>query len=178
MTYKNWMEKHKPENVCRDAIGGVIGCPGMYFLGAARADSKECFQTKSCWECWDQEIPPESFAQMTQKVVRQYTPQGARSNKDEGTPHPSAAQTPSPQGEGLTKDDPVNHPSHYTAGGVECIDAISAALCKYADGVDAWLAGQVIKYLWRAPLKENYTQDIAKAKFYMDRLARRQEKTE
>jgi hypothetical protein len=73
------------------------------------------------------------------------------------------------------KNDPVNHPAHYTSGGVECIDAIGAALCKYTDGVDAWLAGQVIKYLWRAPLKENYEQDLKKAQFYMNRLVKRQE---
>lgn len=66
--------------------------------------------------------------------------------------------------------DPVNHPSHYTAGGVECIDAITAALCKYEDPVDAWLAGQVIKYLWRAPLKGKYKEDIEKARFYLNRL--------
>lgn len=71
-------------------------------------------------------------------------------------------------------DDPVNHPAHYTAGGVECIDAIEAALCKYTDPVDAWLAGQVIKYLWRAPLKGKYAQDIDKAQFYLNRLAGRQ----
>ena len=67
-------------------------------------------------------------------------------------------------------EDPVNHPSHYTAGGVECIDAITAALCKYEDPVDAWLAGQVIKYLWRAPLKGKYKEDIEKAQFYLNRL--------
>lgn len=72
-------------------------------------------------------------------------------------------------------NDPVNHPSHYTAGGVECIDAISAALCKYTDPVDAWLAGQVIKYLWRSPLKGTYEQDLKKAQFYMNRLVKRQE---
>ena len=72
--------------------------------------------------------------------------------------------------------DPVNHPAHYTAGGVECIDAITAALKCYTDPVDAWLAGQVIKYLWRAPLKLRYDEDLCKAKFYMDRLAKRTEK--
>lgn len=72
-------------------------------------------------------------------------------------------------------NDPVNHPSHYTAGGVECIDAIAAALCKYTDPVDAWLAGQVIKYLWRSPLKGTYEQDLKKAQFYMNRLVKRQE---
>ena len=77
-------------------------------------------------------------------------------------------------GSGETAGDPVNHPSHYTAGGVECIDAITAALCKYEDPVDAWLAGQVIKYLWRAPLKGKYKEDIEKAQFYLNRLAAKQ----
>lgn len=67
-------------------------------------------------------------------------------------------------------DDMVNHPSHYTSGGVECIDAITAALSKYDDPVDAWLVGQVIKYLWRAPLKGKYEEDIKKAQFYLNRL--------
>lgn len=77
-------------------------------------------------------------------------------------------------GSGETAEDPVNHPSHYTAGGVECIDAITAALCKYEDPVDAWLAGQVIKYLWRAPLKGKYKEDIEKAQFYLNRLIAKQ----
>lgn len=69
------------------------------------------------------------------------------------------------------KDDPVNHPAHYTSGGIECIDAIDAAISQYKNPSDAWLVGQVIKYLWRAPLKGAYRQDIQKAKFYLDRLA-------
>lgn len=68
------------------------------------------------------------------------------------------------------KEDPVNHPSHYTAGGIECIDAIGAAICKYSYPIDAWLAGQVIKYLWRAPLKGKYAEDLKKAQFYLNRL--------
>ena len=67
-------------------------------------------------------------------------------------------------------EDMVNHPSHYTSGGVECSDAITAALSKYDDPVDAWLVGQVIKYLWRAPLKGKYDEDIKKAQFYLNRL--------
>lgn len=67
-------------------------------------------------------------------------------------------------------EDMVNHPSHYTSGGVECIDAITAALSKYDDPVDSWLVGQVIKYLWRAPLKGKYDEDIYKAQFYLNRL--------
>jgi hypothetical protein len=70
----------------------------------------------------------------------------------------------------ITESDPVNHPSHYTAGGIECIDAIGAAICKYERPIDAWLAGQVIKYLWRAPLKGKYVEDLKKAQFYLNRL--------
>lgn len=73
-------------------------------------------------------------------------------------------------------EDMVNHPSHYTSGGVECIDAITSALSKYDDPVDAWLVGQVIKYLWRAPLKGKYDEDIKKAQFYLNRLVEKIDK--
>ena len=62
--------------------------------------------------------------------------------------------------------DPVNHPSHYTSGDIECIDAIDACVCNYKSPVHAGLVWQVIKYLWRAPLKGHYR----KAKWYLDRL--------
>lgn len=74
-------------------------------------------------------------------------------------------------------DDPVNHPSHYTAGGVECIDAIEAALIGYKDPVKAWLIGQVIKYVWRAPLKGNALEDMKKARFYLDRAINKEDAT-
>ena len=73
-------------------------------------------------------------------------------------------------------EDMVNHPSHYTSGGVECIDAITAALSSYEDSVDSWLVGQVIKYLWRAPLKGKYDEDIKKAQFYLNRLVEKIDK--
>lgn len=73
-------------------------------------------------------------------------------------------------------DDMVNHPSHYTFGGVECIDAITSALSSYKDSIDSWLVGQVIKYLWRAPLKGKYEEDIKKAQFYLNRLVEKIDK--
>ena len=73
-------------------------------------------------------------------------------------------------------EDMVNHPSHYTHGGVECIDAITSALSSYEDSVDSWLVGQVIKYLWRAPLKGKYDEDIKKAQFYLNRLVEKIDK--
>lgn len=64
--------------------------------------------------------------------------------------------------------DPVNHPSHYTQGGVECIDAIQAAVSNLS-GPEAWLTGSAIKYLWRWKMK-NGLEDLQKAQFYLDRL--------
>jgi len=64
--------------------------------------------------------------------------------------------------------DPVNHPAHYTQGGVECVDAIAAALGP--EGFRAFLRGQVLKYVWRGPHKGQEAQDYAKAAWYLERL--------
>lgn len=72
------------------------------------------------------------------------------------------------------KNDPVNHPAHYTAGGIECIDAIAAALTAQNDPMAAWLTGQCLKYLWRWPLK-NGLEDLKKTRFYLDRLIKHEE---
>lgn len=53
--------------------------------------------------------------------------------------------------------------------GIECIDAIKAALECHEDPIGAWLTGQCIKYLWRWPLK-NGLEDLKKCRFYLDRL--------
>lgn len=63
--------------------------------------------------------------------------------------------------------DPVNHPSHYTAGGVECIDGIEAAIG--VDGVTAFCRGNAIKYLWRAGKKGDQVEDLRKALWYIQR---------
>lgn len=78
--------------------------------------------------------------------------------------------------ENPSKNDMVNHPKHYTSSGIECIDAIEAALSSYSDPKDAFLVGQVIKYLWRAPLKGTYEQDIKKAQWYLNKLVDHQNK--
>jgi hypothetical protein len=65
-----------------------------------------------------------------------------------------------------TKDN-IN-PSHYTYGGIECIDAIAAAT-SYLQGEDAFCTGNAIKYLWRWKQK-NGVEDLEKAKWYINRL--------
>lgn len=70
----------------------------------------------------------------------------------------------------------VDHPSHYASGGIECIDAMKAMLAGYEQAKIAtkfywhFLSGQVLKYLWRWPLKERPLQDLKKARWYLDRL--------
>ena len=64
-------------------------------------------------------------------------------------------------------DDPVNHPPHYTQGGIECIDAIRAALGD--EGFIAFCRGNALKYLWRCEHKGNPVQDLEKADWYLNR---------
>jgi len=70
--------------------------------------------------------------------------------------------------------DMVNHPPHYTAGDIECIDAIRAALGH--EGFIAYCKGQVIKYNWRAGLKGPALEDAKKAAWYQARMISETEK--
>lgn len=64
--------------------------------------------------------------------------------------------------------DMVNHPDHYTKGGIECIEAIRASMTM--EEFAGYLKGNVLKYLWRFESKENPSEDLAKANWYLDRL--------
>lgn len=63
-------------------------------------------------------------------------------------------------------NDPVQHPDHYTSGGIECIDAIKSAVSGITDPFEAYCTGNVIKYAWRW-FRKNGTQDLEKAKQYI-----------
>ena len=67
-------------------------------------------------------------------------------------------------------DNPVEHPSHYTNGSIECIDALEAMIENYDDSIDACLSWQVGKYIWRHPYKGKPLEDLKKARFYLERL--------
>ena len=64
--------------------------------------------------------------------------------------------------------DMVNQPSHYTSGGIECIDAIRASMTEEA--FKGFLKGNVLKYMWRYEKKFNPTEDLKKAQWYLKRL--------
>lgn len=68
------------------------------------------------------------------------------------------------------KKDMVNHPPHYaeTDNGIECIDAIRAALGR--EQFIGFLRGQVIKYQWRLGKKADSVEDNRKAIWYATKL--------
>ena len=60
--------------------------------------------------------------------------------------------------------DPVNHPDHYTAGGIETIDYLRAKLS--GEGFEAYCVGNALKYLSRYKLKGG-VEDVQKAIWYL-----------
>lgn len=63
-----------------------------------------------------------------------------------------------------TQADPVNHPDHYTAGGIEVIDIIETKGLGYH-------LGNALKYLLRMGIKDpdKWEEDLEKCKWYIDR---------
>lgn len=66
--------------------------------------------------------------------------------------------------------DAVNNPMHYTQGSQEVIDTIEEAISNAPNGQEAFLQGQVLKYILRMWLKDNPLQDAEKAQWYLTRL--------
>ena len=64
-------------------------------------------------------------------------------------------------------NDNVNHPEHYTSGGIECIDAIEAALTP--EEFRGFLKGNVLKNTWRERIKAG-VESLQKAQWYLNKL--------
>lgn len=76
----------------------------------------------------------------------------------------------------LSEPDMVNHPQHYTQGGIECIDALKAATVD-KHGIEAVCVANIIKYLWRYEEK-NGVEDVRKARWYLERLLKELEESQ
>lgn len=70
-------------------------------------------------------------------------------------------------------NDPVNHPSHYTQGKIECIDFIMDKKLNFC-------RGNAVKYIVRAGLKDptKEVEDLKKAIFYLNAEIREIENNE
>jgi hypothetical protein len=62
--------------------------------------------------------------------------------------------------------DTVNHPPHYNQGGIECIDAIQAALTP--EEFRGYCKGNALKYTWRERIK-GQDESLKKALWYLNR---------
>lgn len=71
----------------------------------------------------------------------------------------------------VSKPDMVNHPPHYTVGGIETIAFIEAKKLGYN-------LGNAVKYISRAEHKDNVLEDLKKARFYLNREIEMWEKWE
>ena len=63
--------------------------------------------------------------------------------------------------------DMVNSPAHYNKAGIETIDIIQSVT---KDGFEAYLQGNILKYLCRYRYKQNAVEDLEKARWYLNRL--------
>jgi len=100
----------------------------------------------------------ESLANMVLKYMRQDTP---TPKKFDAYVDAIIAVTDKHMAE--KKPDLVNHPPHYTFGRFEVIEVLEDW---FPDDPLLW---QVVKYLARAKHKGNFTQDLEKAQFYLNR---------
>jgi hypothetical protein len=104
---------------------------------------------------------------MGEQVIRGWT------NIDEYAKEEEAWREMERKQQAKPASDMVNHPDHYTRGGIECIDALEAATIDL-QGIDAVCTANAIKYLWRWKHK-NGLQDLKKARWYIDRLISQRE---
>ena len=80
---------------------------------------------------------------------------------DSGVPAPRWAK----------RSEAVDHPDHYQSpGGLECIDAIHAALGHA--GFIAHCRGTAMKYIWRCERKGRAAEDLRKAAWYLNAAAK------
>ena len=151
VTFREKLAIEHPDSLGLNYAGGCCGCPGDYgypekrLCNGFRDGAQDCV----CSDCWDQEMP---------ETERDTDRHGAAAPRNDSE-----------------IVDMVNRPPHYTTGGIECIDAITAALTPHHDPISSWLTGHVLRYMWRWPLK-NGAEDLKKARFYLDRLIEREEK--
>ena len=68
----------------------------------------------------------------------------------------------------VIRGDMVNHPAHYTVGGIETIDYMEAKSTR--EEFTGHLRLTAIKYLSRVGHKDDVLQDLKKAQWYLNKL--------
>ncbi len=123
-------------------------------------DCKLYDKTEDCEA--DMQAYPKTVARLMGYEVIDDTPDIAEVIDDT----PDIAEVIEKYGEDV-KPDNVNRPAHYTSGGIECIDAMTAAFGD--DAVKDFCLCNAFKYLWRHRQK-NGVEDLKKCRWYLNRL--------
>jgi hypothetical protein len=101
-------------------------------------------------------VPPKTPQQHVKDILDNWQP-------------PKTPETPETQRVIMVvQPDPVNHPAHYTHGGIETIDFIQAKLTP--EEFRGYLKGNILKYGSRIGHKENDMQDAGKLAWYTNKL--------
>lgn len=120
----------------------------------AKHKSSKATKIRTFLESNPSAAPAEVAAKL--KVNTQYVYVIRNLMKKEKSPAPAGTETtPAPA------PDMVNHPPHYTTGGIETIDFIEAKKLDYH-------LGNVVKYVTRADNKGGM-EDLLKARWYLNR---------
>lgn len=112
----------------------------------------------------DPEVKSKTILSTTNKPISSYE----RLLRDSGTmssserPRIRMQASPSTNVVKPYEADMVNHPPHYTAGGIETIDFIEAKKLGYN-------LGNVVKYVSRSTLKGDQLENLKKAQWYLNR---------
>lgn len=107
----------------------------------------------------DKSFPSEEYSYLT---IEDFSPNGAYQWLDEK--EFKSILNPNP------RRDMIDHPDHYTAGGIETIEFIEAKLnsMPHLTPFQAYCVGNVIKYMSRLGLKDDLYQDLGKAIKYAE----------
>jgi hypothetical protein len=135
---------------------GIYPCPSKF--GYEAKNPAICRRLLDCKSCWEREMEDKMDAE---KLVKEIS--------DRISDNMEKVVWRKNDEHGVGREDFVNHPSHYTKGGIECIDCIESVISSGSDPIQAFLVGQVVKYLYRYTMK-NGLEDLRKAQWYLNRL--------
>lgn len=136
--------RENPEYANVDPAKSDIGCPDAYFEEAVAMCGK-CTGAEDCVACWNTEFPV--VEEVEEVVVEQ---------EEEEMSEPTFMLA--------DVDDPINHPHHYTDGGMECIDEM--ILIFGEEAVMNFCLCNAWKYRRRAMYK-GWDEDMKKSHWYI-----------
>ena len=143
--------KTKTEDVCKKL--GIAKSYAYVLMSKARKDLAD--EVSQRYEKIRQNVA-QGNAKIRMQSARQFN------NLPEGMTATEVEEIVADVSQAIAQHDAVNHPAHYTAGGIETIDFIEAKGLGYH-------LGNVVKYITRADHKGDRLENLKKAQWYLNR---------